>query len=276
VSVLSMKQLLETGVHFGHQTKRWNPKMKPYIYTARKGIYIIDLQKTVKMFDRAYNFIVDVASKGGTVLMVGTKKQAQEAIEREARRAGAFYVTERWLGGMLTNFRTIKKRIDYFKEIEKMEENGELDKIPPKEALKIRREKEKLEKYFAGIKEMVELPGAVFVIDPRKEKNAVAEANKLKIPVVALVDTNCDPDPIDYVIPGNDDAIRATALITSKIADAIIEGRQGYQETLEAQKTEEEKEIPEVQEVQSTEENVEKTEEYVVEDTTTTQTTESV
>ncbi|MCD6238040.1 MAG: 30S ribosomal protein S2 [Thermotogae bacterium] len=276
MSVLSMKQLLETGVHFGHQTKRWNPKMKPYIYTARKGIYIIDLQKTVKMFDRAYNFIVDVASKGGTVLMVGTKKQAQEAIEREARRAGAFYVTERWLGGMLTNFRTIKKRIDYFKEIEKMEENGELDKIPPKEALKIRREKEKLEKYFAGIKEMVELPGAVFVIDPRKEKNAVAEANKLKIPVVALVDTNCDPDPIDYVIPGNDDAIRATALITSKIADAIIEGRQGYQETLEAQKTEEEKEIPEVQEVQSTEENVEKTEEYVVEDTTTTQTTESV
>ncbi|RKX52790.1 MAG: 30S ribosomal protein S2 [Thermotoga sp.] len=276
MSVLSMKQLLETGVHFGHQTKRWNPKMKPYIYTARKGIYIIDLQKTVKMFDRAYNFIVDVASKGGTVLMVGTKKQAQEAIEREARRAGAFYVTERWLGGMLTNFRTIKKRIDYFKEIEKMEENGELDKVPPKEALKIRREKEKLEKYFAGIKEMVELPGAVFVIDPRKEKNAVAEANKLKIPVVALVDTNCDPDPIDYVIPGNDDAIRATALITSKIADAIIEGRQGYQETLEAQKTEEEKEIPEVQEVQSTEENVEKTEEYVVEDTTTTQTTESV
>ncbi len=227
MSVLSMKQLLETGVHFGHQTKRWNPKMKPYIYTARKGIYIIDLQKTVKMFDRAYNFIVDVASKGGTVLMVGTKKQAQEAIEREARRAGAFYVTERWLGGMLTNFRTIKKRIDYFKEIEKMEENGELDKVPPKEALKIRREKEKLEKYFAGIKEMVELPGAVFVIDPRKEKNAVAEANKLKIPVVALVDTNCDPDPIDYVIPGNDDAIRATALITSKIADAIIEGRQG-------------------------------------------------
>lgn len=276
MSVLSMKQLLETGVHFGHQTKRWNPKMKPYIYTARKGIYIIDLQKTVKMFDRAYNFIVDVASKGGTVLMVGTKKQAQEAIEREAKRAGAFYVTERWLGGMLTNFRTIKKRIDYFKEIEKMEENGELDKVPPKEALKIRREKEKLEKYFAGIKEMTELPGAVFVIDPRKEKNAIAEANKLKIPVVALVDTNCDPDPIDYVIPGNDDAIRATALITSKIADAIIEGRQGYQETLEVQKTEEEKEIPEVQEVQSTEEDVEKTEEYVVEDTTTTQTPKSV
>ncbi len=267
MSVLSMKQLLETGVHFGHQTKRWNPKMKPYIYTARKGIYIIDLQKTVKMFDRAYNFVVEVASKGGTILMVGTKKQAQEAIEREAKRAGAFYVTERWLGGMLTNFKTIKKRIDYLKKLEEMEESGELDKLPPKEALKLSREKEKLEKYLGGIKEMTTLPDAIFVIDPRKEKIAVAEANKLKIPVIALVDTNCDPDPIDYVIPGNDDAIRATALITAKIADAIIEGRQGYQEAAqeapEAKKAEE-KEIPEVQETKEGAEAFEG--EYVVED----------
>jgi len=231
VAVVSMKQLLEAGVHFGHQTRRWNPKMAPYIFTERNGIYILDLQKTVKLLEQAYNFIREVAAEGKSVLFVGTKKQAQESIESEAKRCGMFYVNHRWLGGMLTNFATISQRIRRLKELEEMENNGMFDVLPKKEVMKLRAEKEKLEKNLGGIKEMRELPGAVFIVDPKKEHIAVREARILGIPIVAIVDTNCDPDEVDYVIPGNDDAIRAIKLITSKIADAVLEGRQGEQFT---------------------------------------------
>jgi small subunit ribosomal protein S2 len=222
-----MKQLLEAGVHFGHQTRRWNPKMKPYIFTERNGIYIIDLQKTVKMMEDAYAFVRDVVADGGTVLFVGTKKQAQNTIREEAERCGMFYVNVRWLGGMLTNFQTIRKRVQRLQEIEDMEADGSLELRPKKEVLQILKEKEKLEKFLGGVREMTELPDAVFVVDPRKERIAVQEARKLNIPIVAIVDTNCDPDEVDYIIPGNDDAIRAIKLICGKISDAVIEGLEG-------------------------------------------------
>jgi len=225
--VVTMKQLLEAGVHFGHRTQRWNPKMKPYIYGARKGIYIIDLQKTVKLLDEAYDFIRDVASKGGTILFVGTKKQAQQVVKSEAERCGGFYVNNRWLGGLLTNFQTIQSRIQRLIELEEMEANGELDKLPKKEQSKLRKTLEKLRKNLGGVKNMRSLPDVIFIVDPRKEKIAVEEANYLGIPIVAMVDTNCDPEPIDYVIPSNDDAIRAIALIAAKMADAYLEGREG-------------------------------------------------
>jgi small subunit ribosomal protein S2 len=225
--VISMKQLLEAGVHFGHQTRRWNPKMARYIFTERNGIYIIDLQKTVGKVDEAYNFIRSVAAEGKTVLFVGTKKQAQESIKEEAIRSGQFYVNERWLGGMLTNFPTIQKRIDYLRSLERMEEDGTFEVLPKKEVSKLRAEKAKLERFLGGIKDMKRLPGALFIVDPRKERIAVAEARLLKIPIVAIVDTNCDPDEIDYVIPGNDDAIRAVKLLAAKMADAVIEANQG-------------------------------------------------
>ena len=227
MAVVSMKQLLEAGVHFGHQTRRWNPKMATYIYTERNGIYIVDLQKTVKKLEEAYNFVKDVAASGKTVLFVGTKKQAQEAIKEEATRCSMFYVNSRWLGGMLTNFKTMRGRVDRMNQLKKMEEDGTFDMLPKKEVIKLMHEQEKLEKYLGGVKDMKQLPGAVFVVDPRKEHNAIAEARKLKIPVVAIVDTNCDPDEIDYVIPGNDDAIRAIRLISSVMANAIQEGKQG-------------------------------------------------
>lgn len=233
MAVITMKQLLEAGVHFGHQTRRWNPKMAPYIFTDRNGIYIIDLQKTVRMIEEAYNFVRQLASEGKTLLFVGTKKQAQDAIKEEAERCGMFYVNQRWLGGMLTNFPTIKKRIERLKELERMEADGTFSVLPKKEVARLQHEKEKLQKYLGGIKEMKELPDALFIVDPRKEKIAVAEARKLGIPIVAIVDTNCDPDEIDYVIPGNDDAIRAVRLITSKIADAVLEGRQGQDQQVE-------------------------------------------
>ncbi len=234
MSVISMKQLLEAGVHFGHQTRRWNPKMKEYIFTERNGIYIIDLQKTVKKIDEAYYFIRDLAMEGGTVLFVGTKKQAQESIEQEAKRCEMFYVNQRWLGGMLTNFKTIQSRINKLRKIEKMEADGDFDLLPKKEVIQLKAEQEKLEKNLGGIKEMKKLPSALFVVDPRKEHIAILEAKALGIPVVAIVDTNCDPDEADYPIPGNDDAIRAVKLIASKIADAVLEGRQGEQMTDEA------------------------------------------
>ena len=227
MSVISMKQLLEAGVHFGHQTRRWNPKMAEYIFTERNGIYIIDLQKTVKKVDEAYSFIRDIVANGKDVLFVGTKKQAQEAIFEEATRVGMYYVNARWLGGMLTNFKTIRKRIDRLYQLEKMENDGTFSLLPKKEVLSLLAEKAKLEKYLGGIKEMKKLPGALFVVDPRKEKIAIAEARKLKIPVVAIVDTNCDPEEVDYVIPGNDDAIRAVKLIVETIANAVMEGKQG-------------------------------------------------
>ena len=227
MAVVSMKQLLEAGVHFGHQTRRWNPKMSKYIFTERNGIYIIDLQKTVKKADEAYAFMRSVAEEGKSVLFVGTKKQAQEAIKDEALKADMYFVNERWLGGMLTNFQTIQKRIARLKELETMEQDGTFDVLSKKEVLSLRKEMEKLEKYLGGIKDMKKLPGALFIVDPRKERIAVAEAHKLNIPIVAIIDTNCDPDEIDYPIPGNDDAIRAVRLLTGKIADAIIEGRQG-------------------------------------------------
>jgi len=227
--VVSMKQLLEAGVHFGHQTRRWNPKMAKYIFTDRNGIYIIDLQKTVRKMDEAYRFVKKLAADGGIVLFVGTKKQAQEAVREEAERCGMYYVNQRWLGGMLTNFSTIRKRIDRLHELEKMEEEGLFESLTKKEVAKLLHEKEKLNKFLGGIKNMERLPDAVFIVDPRKEKIAVAEARKLDIPIVAIVDTNCDPDEIDYVIPGNDDAIRAIRLLTSKIADAVLEGKQGEQ-----------------------------------------------
>jgi len=224
-----MKQLLEAGVHFGHQTRRWNPKMAPYIFTERNGIYIIDLQKTVKKVEDAYNFVREIAEQGQTILMVGTKKQAQEAVKEEASKCDMYYVNERWLGGMLTNFQTIQKRINRLKELEDMEANNVFDVLPKKEVIALRHEMERLQKFLGGIKNMKKLPGALFIIDPRKERIAVAEAKKLGIPIVAIVDTNCDPDEVDYVIPGNDDAIRAVKLLTGKIADAILEGRQGEQ-----------------------------------------------
>ncbi len=229
MSVISMKQLLEAGVHFGHQTRRWNPKMKEYIFTERNGIYIIDLQKTVKKAEEAYNFVRSVAEAGDSILFVGTKKQAQESIEQEAKRCEMFYVNQRWLGGMLTNFKTIQTRIAKLRKIEKMEADGDFSYLPKKEVIKLKAEQEKLEKNLSGIKDMKKLPGAMFVVDPRKEHIAVMEARALGIPVVAIVDTNCDPDEVDYAIPGNDDAIRAVKLIASKMADAVLEGRQGEQ-----------------------------------------------
>ncbi len=229
MSVISMKQLLEAGVHFGHQTRRWNPKMKEYIFTERNGIYIIDLQKTVKKAEEAYNFVRSVAEAGDSILFVGTKKQAQESIEQEAKRCEMFYVNQRWLGGMLTNFKTIQTRIAKLRKIETMEADGDFAYLPKKEVIKLKAEQEKLEKNLSGIKDMKKLPGAMFVVDPRKEHIAVMEARALGIPVVAIVDTNCDPDEVDYAIPGNDDAIRAVKLIASKMADAVLEGRQGEQ-----------------------------------------------
>jgi small subunit ribosomal protein S2 len=237
MAVISMKQLLEAGVHFGHQTRRWNPKMAQYIFTERNGIYIIDLQKTVRKVDEAYAFVRDIAMEGKSILFVGTKKQAQESIESEAKRCNMFYVNNRWLGGMLTNFKTIRTRIDRLNQIDKMEQNGQFDVLPKKEVIKLIHEREKLEANLGGIREMKKLPGALFVVDPRKEHIAVTEARILGIPIVGIVDTNCDPDEIDYVIPGNDDAIRAVKLIAGKMADAVIEGKQGEQ-------TEEEAEAP--------------------------------
>ena len=231
MSVISMKQLLEAGVHFGHQTRRWNPKMKEYIFTERNGIYIIDLQKTVKKIDEAYNFVRDIAMNDGTVLFVGTKKQAQESIEQEAKRCEMFYVNQRWLGGLLTNFKTIQTRIAKLNQINKMEADGDFDLLPKKEVIQLCALREKLMKNLGGIKEMKKLPSCMFVVDPRKEHIAVMEARNLGIPIVAIVDTNCDPDDVDYVIPGNDDAIRAVKLIASKIADAVLEGKQGQQMT---------------------------------------------
>lgn len=230
MGLVSMKQLLEAGVHFGHQTRRWNPKMAPYIFTERNGIYIIDLQKTLKKIDEAYNFIKEVVSEGKSVLFVGTKKQAQETIREEAERCGMFYVNVRWLGGMLTNFQTIRKRVERLQEIEKMEETGHFELLPKKEVTQLQSEKEKLLRFLGGIKEMDKLPGAVFIVDARKEHIAVCEARKLGIPIVGIVDTNCDPDEIDYIIPGNDDAIRAVRLLTSKMADAVLEAKQGEQD----------------------------------------------
>ena len=229
MAVVSMKQLLEAGVHFGHQTRRWNPKMAPYIFTERNGIYIIDLQKTVKKMDEAYNFVRDLAAEGGKILFVGTKKQAQESIKNEAERCNQFYVNERWLGGMLTNFQTIEKRVKRLKTLEKQAEDGTFDVLPKKEVTILKHEMEKLQKYLGGIKDMKKLPDALFVIDPKKEEIAVSEARKLNIPIIATVDTNCDPDLIDYPIPANDDAIRAVKLLTGKIADAVLEGNQGEQ-----------------------------------------------
>ena len=229
MGVISMKQLLEAGVHFGHQTRRWNPKMGQYIFTERNGIYIIDLQKTVRKVDEAYMFVRDIALDGKDILFVGTKKQAQESIEAEAKRCGMYFVNNRWLGGTLTNFRTIRTRIERLNSIDKMEKDGQFDLLPKKEVIKLLAEREKLEKNLGGIREMKKLPGALFVVDPRKEHIAVAEARILGIPIVAIVDTNCDPDEIDYVIPGNDDAIRAVKLIAGKLADAVLEGKQGEQ-----------------------------------------------
>ncbi|MDF2671984.1 MAG: ribosomal protein [Clostridiales bacterium] len=229
MSVISMKQLLEAGVHFGHQTRRWNPKMAPYIFTERNGIYIIDLQKTVKKMEEAYDFVKSAAVEGKEILFVGTKKQAQDSVREEAIRSNMHFVSERWLGGMLTNFNTIRTRIKRLTDLEKMEEDGTFSLLPKKEVIKLKHEMEKLEKNLGGIKNMTKVPDMLFVVDPRKEKNAVAEAKILGIPVVGIVDTNCDPEEVDYVIPGNDDAIRAVKLISSKIADAIIEGRQGEQ-----------------------------------------------
>ncbi len=238
MAVVSMKQLLEAGVHFGHQTRRWNPKMAQYIYTERNGIYIIDLQKTVKKLEEAYSFVRGLAENGENILFVGTKKQAQDAIREEAEKAGQYYVNARWLGGMLTNFKTMRTRIDRLAQLRKMEEDGTFAMLPKKEVIKHQGEIAKLEKYLGGVKEMKKIPGALFIVDPRKERNAIAEARKLRIPVVAIVDTNCDPDEVDYVIPGNDDAIRAIRLIASTMANAVIEGRQGEQQEQAPEATE--------------------------------------
>lgn len=231
MAIISMKQLLEAGVHFGHQTRRWNPKMARYIFTERNGIYIIDLQKTVRKVEEAYNFVRELAASGETILFVGTKKQAQEAVKEEAERCNMFFVNQRWLGGTLTNFNTIQKRIRRLQQLEKMQEDGTFDVLPKKEVILLKKEAERLEKFLGGIKGMTKMPGAMFVIDPRKERIAVAEAHKLGIPIVAIVDTNCDPDEIDQVIPGNDDAIRAVRLLTGKMADAVLEGTQGEETT---------------------------------------------
>ncbi len=227
MGVVSMKQLLEAGVHFGHQTRRWNPKMAPYIFTDRNGIYIIDLQKTVGMIDDAYKAVFDIAAEGGTILFVGTKKQAQESVAQEAERCGMYYVNERWLGGMLTNFKTIRSRIERLKQIERMEADGTFDVLPKKEVISLRKEMDKLQKNLGGIKEMKELPDAIFIVDPKKEHICVHEAHTLGIPIIGIADTNCDPDELDYVIPGNDDAIRAVRLIVSTMADAVVEANQG-------------------------------------------------
>ena len=230
MAVVSMKQLLEAGVHFGHQTRRWNPKMAPYIYTERNGIYIIDLQKSVGMVDTAYKAVADIAAQGGTILFVGTKKQAQDAVQAEAERCGMFYVNERWLGGMLTNFKTIQSRVKRLKEIEAMQEDGTFDVLPKKEVIALKKEMDKLQRNLGGIKEMKKLPDAIFVVDPKKERICVQEAHTLGITLIGIADTNCDPEELDYVIPGNDDAIRAVKLIVSKMADAVIEAKQGAEE----------------------------------------------
>ena len=240
MAVVSMKQLLEAGVHFGHQTRRWNPKMAEYIFTERNGIYIIDLQKTVRKLEEAYNFIRELSENGESVLFVGTKKQAQDSVREEAERAGAYFVNARWLGGMMTNFTTIRHRIDRLRQLRAMEEDGTFDLLPKKEVIKLKLEIEKPEKFMGGIKDMKKLPGALFIVDPRKERIAVAEAKKLGLPIVAIVDTNCDPDEIDYVIPGNDDAIRAVKLISATMANAIIEGREGQMGAEEAEAKENE------------------------------------
>ena len=246
MAIVGMKQLLEAGVHFGHQTRRWNPKMKPFIFGARNGIYIIDLQRTVRLFHTAYQFVVEAASAGESVLFVGTKQQARDTIQEEAQRCGMYYVNQRWLGGMLTNFKTIKIRIDRLKELDAMVEDGSINRFPKKEILLLQNQREKLERNLGGIKEMTRLPGALFVVDTNRENISVLEANRLGIPVVAVVDTNCDPDVIDYLIPGNDDAIRAIRLVTSKIADACVEGRQRYSESQQASV---DKELPSYEEV---------------------------
>ncbi len=240
MAVVSMKQLLEAGVHFGHQTRRWNPKMAEYIYMERNGIYIIDLQKTVKKLEEAYDFIRSLAESGQSVLFVGTKKQAHDAVKEEASRVGMYYINARWLGGLLTNFKTMRTRVDRMNQLQRMQEDGTFDMLPKKEVMKLLAERAKLEKYLGGVKDMKRLPGALFVVDPRKEHNAIAEARKLHIPIVAIVDTNCDPDEVDYVIPGNDDAIRAIRLISSTMANAIQEGRQGVDAAPEAPAKEEE------------------------------------
>ena len=234
MSVVSMKQLLEAGVHFGHQTRRWNPKMAEYIYCERNGIYIIDLQKTVKKLEEAYDFVRQLAENGQTILFVGTKKQATDAVKEEASRVGMYYVNARWLGGMLTNFKTMRTRVERLNQLNKMQEDGTFAMLPKKEVAKLNLEIEKLEKYLGGVKNMKKLPGALFIVDPRKERNAIAEARKLHIPVVAIVDTNCDPDEVDYVIPGNDDAIRAIRLIAATMANAVTEGKQGEETAVEA------------------------------------------
>ncbi len=251
MAVISMKQLLEAGVHFGHQTRRWNPKMAQYIFTERNGIYIIDLQKTVRKADEAYSFVRDLSMQGKSLLFVGTKKQAQESIASEAQRCNMYFVNNRWLGGMLTNFRTIRTRVDRLNQIDKMEQTGQLAALPKKEAIKLMHEREKLEANLGGIREMKKLPGALFIVDPRKEHIAVAEARALGIPIVGIVDTNCDPDEIDYVIPGNDDAIRAVKLIAGKMADAVLEGKQGRQDASAAD--EEEAEAPAAEEAETDE-----------------------
>ncbi|ADL13118.1 30S ribosomal protein S2 [Acetohalobium arabaticum] len=256
MSVVTMKEMLESGVHFGHKTRRWNPKMESYIFTERNGIYIIDLQQTEKLAEEAYNFVRDLASEGKQILFASTKKQAQETIEREATRCGMPYVKERWLGGMLTNYQTISKRIDRLEELEQMEEDGLFEVLPKKEVMELKRERDKLVRFLGGIRDMDGLPDAIFIADPRREEIAVAEANKLGIPIVAIVDTNCDPDLIDYVIPGNDDAIRAVKLLTGIMADAVLEGKQGKQE-----------QEAEVQEAQVEAEDVAEVEEEVQEDT---------
>ena len=232
MAVVSMKQLLEAGVHFGHQTRRWNPKMKKFIFVERNGIYIIDLQKTVKLLEEAYAFMRQVGEDGGKVLFVGTKKQAQDAIKEEAERAGMYYINQRWLGGTLTNFATIQKSVSRMKKIEKMEEDGTFEVLPKKEVVQLNKEHERLEKFLGGIRDMKSLPDVMYVVDPRKERIAVAEAIKLNIPIVGIVDTNCDPDEIDYIIPANDDAIRAVRLLTGKMADALLEARQGEEEVV--------------------------------------------
>ena len=255
MAVVSMKQLLEAGVHFGHQTRRWNPKMRPYIFTERNGIYIVDLQKTVRKLDEAYRFVNDIVAEGEEILFVGTKKQAGESIREEAERCGMHYVNARWLGGMMTNFKTIRTRIDRLEQLHKMKEDGTFDLLPKKEVIKLNLEIEKLEKFLGGIKEMKKLPGALFIVDHRKERIAVAEAKKLGIPIIAIVDTNCDPDEIDYVIPGNDDAIRAVKLISNVIADAVLEARQGT-EVFEENSFESEETDDEENSLESNEESV--------------------
>ena len=248
MGVVSMKQLLECGVHFGHQTRRWNPKMKPYIFTERNGIYIIDLQKTVKGLEKAYDFVREVSKSGGTLLFVGTKRQAQDPIREEALKAGQYYINQRWLGGLLTNFATIRRRVTRMVELQGMETDGSINKYPKKEIIQLRKEREKLEKYLSGIKEMKDIPDALFIIDPRRETIAVLEAHKLGIPVISIVDTNCDPDVIDYPIPGNDDAIRAIELVVGLMANAFIEGRQGQDSRVDSASASEETEVEEVKE----------------------------